>query len=161
MNVSLQQKNNQHFPTAKIIKEHFERMRGSNRHRRGSESQTKQKSVSRLVIEPRSSDLRSDALPIKLLRPTPWPHHSTSFSSHCRQRHHCHLSGCSDTNSAWLPAPDTRKTLFLPGGELSSRLRLAERRSDDLGSIPSRDTDFCFVWLSLLAGVCDFFSFFH
>ena len=39
-----------------------ERMRGSHRHPQGSESQTNQKSVSRLGIEPRSSDLRSDAL---------------------------------------------------------------------------------------------------
>ena len=40
----------------------IERMRRSHRHPQGSESQTKQKSVSRLGIEPRSSDLRSDAL---------------------------------------------------------------------------------------------------
>ena len=105
----------------------IERMRRSHRHAQGSESQTKQKSVSGLGIKPRLSDLRSDALPIKLLRPTPWPHHSTSLSSHCGQRRHCHLSGCRDTNSAWLPAPDTRETLFLLWGELSSRLGYSSR----------------------------------
>ena len=106
-------------------------MRGSRRPRQCSESQTKQKSVSRLGIEPRSSDLPSDALPIKLSRPTPWPHHSTSSSSHCGQRRHCHLSRCSDTNSAWLPAPNTRETLFLPRGELSSGLEYSSRYQTD------------------------------
>ena len=76
------------FPSILLVNE---RMRGSHRYPQGSESQTKQKSVSRLGIEPRSSDLRSDALPIKLSRPTPGPHHSTSFSSHCGQRRHCYL----------------------------------------------------------------------
>ena len=92
-----------------------EKMRRSHRHPQGSESQMKEKSVSRLGIKPRSLDLCPVALLIMLSKPTPWPYHSTSFSSQCEQRHHCHLS-------------------------------------DDLGLIPSRDTDFCFVWLSLPRG---------
>ena len=45
--------------------------RRSHRHPQDSERQMKKKSVSRLGIECRSSDFRSDALPIKLSRPTP------------------------------------------------------------------------------------------
>ena len=39
--------------------------------------------------------------------------------------------------------------------------RASERKTDDLVRFPAETLIFCIVRLSLLAGVCDFLSFFH
>ena len=79
----------------------------------------RKKSVFRLGIEP---DHQIFGLTLcRLNYPDPHLDHiiQPPFLFYCGQRRQGHLSGCSDTNSAWVAAPDSRETLFLPGGELS------------------------------------------